>query len=112
MEEKLKLHMLFIIVDRKKGSKITDLLDDKGLHFHLIFLGRGTANSEILEYLGLGETEKDIIVSVVKEELVEDIFEDLKNKIGIETPAKGVAFTVPVNSIGGLSTLKQFTENL
>jgi len=112
MEEKLKLHMLFIIVDRKKGSKITDLLDDRGLHFHLIFLGRGTANNEILEYLGLGETEKDIVVSVIREELIDDIFEDLKNKIRIETPAKGVAFTVPVSSIGGLNTFKKFTENL
>ncbi|HEY8389722.1 MAG TPA: hypothetical protein VIL26_02025 [Clostridia bacterium] len=112
MEEKLKLYMLFIIVDRKKGSKITDMLDDKGLHFHVIFLGRGTANSDILEYLGLGESEKDIIVSVVNDEKVKDIFEELKTRFGIETPAQGVAFTVPVNSIGGLNKLKQYTENL
>lgn len=112
MEVKLKLHMLFIIVDRKKGSKITDLLDDKGLHFHLIFLGRGTANSDVLEYLGLGESEKDIIVSLIKEELVEDVFEILKHDFKLENPAYGVAFTVPVNSVGGLSTFKQFTENL
>lgn len=112
METKFdKLKMLFVIVDRKKGSKVTDLLDDKGLHFHMICLGRGTANSEMLEFLGLGETEKDVVISVMKEEYVEEIFFALRNDLKLETPAQGVAFTIPLNSIGGMNTLKQFTEN-
>jgi hypothetical protein len=111
MEAKSKLHMLFIIVDRNKGSKITDLLDDRGMNFHVIFLGRGTANSEILEYLGFGETEKDVVCSIIKEELIDDVFTILKDDFKIENPTNGVAFTVPINSIGGLDTFKQFIKN-
>ena len=36
-----------------------------GCTFHTVFMGKGTAPSEIYEYLGVGVVEKDVIFSVV-----------------------------------------------
>ena len=44
--------LLVAVVDRGQGEHAAALLKQGGALYHLICLGRGTANSEILDYLG------------------------------------------------------------
>lgn len=57
-----RLKLMICIVDRGKGEKVAQLWRGYGARINLIFLGRGTANLEILNYLGLGETAKDLVL--------------------------------------------------
>ena len=52
-------------MDRGRGAKAVDLFKSAGLPFHYACLGHGTANSDILDYLGLGETQKDVLLTAV-----------------------------------------------
>ena len=101
-----RMKLLFTIGDRGKGEKVAEVCRERGVYFNLICLGRGTANSDILNYLGIGETDKDIVLSSVVEEEVDEILRVLVDDMEFSKPGKGIAFTVPIGSVGGPTTLQ------
>ena len=98
MENK-RYKLLTTIVARKKGEKVVAMLNQEEIMFNLIILGEGTADSEILDYLGIGEIDKDVVLSIVAEEKVEEVLKELREKMQFSLPGKGIAFTVPLSSI-------------
>lgn len=98
MENK-RYKLLTTIVARGKGDKVVAMFNQKEIMFNLIILGEGTADSEILDYLGIGEIDKDVVLSIVSEEKIEDVIEELREKMQFNLPGKGIAFTVPLSSI-------------
>jgi hypothetical protein len=109
--ERKRIKMLVTIVDRGKGAKVVELCGTEYSTFHLSFMGRGTANSDILDILGLGETKKDIIFSIVLEERLERVMEAIRRELRLDGPGNGIAFTIPIVSVGGPLTL-QFISGL
>ena len=63
-----KLKLLITVVNRKKADYYVDLLQDFEANMQLVTYGRGTANSEMLNMLGLADAEKAVIFSIVKDE--------------------------------------------
>lgn len=98
--------LLVTIVDRGKGERMTKLYWQHDITFHIICLGRGTADLNLLSYLGLGETEKDVVLSVVSESKVQKIINILKDDMKFDTPGNGIAFTIPLSSVDSSATLK------
>ena len=105
-----KLYLTTTIVDRKNGAKYEKLYKDGGINVTFTALGAGTARGDVLDYLGLEETEKTVIFSVQEEEGWLKLKKDLRHKMRIDAPGGGIAFTVPLSSIGGRRTL-QFLLN-
>lgn len=62
------MKILFVICDRNITSKILKFLNDSHVFYHLSCYAKGTANSEILAYFGLAETEKEMIISIIQED--------------------------------------------
>lgn len=110
MEENLctpkKIKLLVTIVNRGKGEKLTELYRSNNISYNIICLGRGTANSDILEYLGIGESEKDVVISVVHEEDIENVMQKLNDKLNFSSQGTGIAFTIPISSVDRNATLK------
>jgi hypothetical protein len=100
------LSLVVTIVNRGYGEKIAALFNQKGVTLNYIFLGRGTATSEILDYLGLGETEKDIVLSSVPVEQTQRALDMLNNEMDLQKKGHGIAFTLPIGSVGGANALK------
>jgi len=69
-------------------------------------LGKGTAKSEILDYLGLGQTEKDVVISVVHENNVRNAMNMLKEKMHLKEPGNGIAFSIPISSVDSAFSLE------
>lgn len=102
----MHLKMLITIVDRSKGQIAVDILLKNGVLFHRIVLGRGTAKSEMLDLLGIGDTPKDIIFSVLPEIRVEQALAKLRNTLQFDNPGHGISFSIPIGSVAGQRTLK------
>lgn len=94
-----KIKLLLTIIDRGKGEEITEMFRENHVMYNMILLGKGTAKSEILDYLGLGSTEKDIIISVGDEDNIKDVLYTLRNKYKLYEPGNGIAFTIPISSV-------------
>ncbi|MCH5337390.1 MAG: P-II family nitrogen regulator [Acetatifactor sp.] len=101
-----KLYLTTTIVDRKNGSKYAKLYKDNGLAVTFMTLGAGTASSDVLDYLGLESTEKTVIFTVQEEEGWLALKKELRQKLQIDAPGGGIAFTVPLSSIGGKKALQ------
>ena len=104
MEQKERVSavkLLITIVDRGKGKRAASVFGKFGLHFHMVSFGRGTASSETLDYLGLGETDKSLVMSLSPEEKVPDVRAALVEDMKLYSPGKGILFGIPVSSISG-----------
>lgn len=101
MSEQTAIHMVVTIVDRGKSNKVVDLCQEEGVPIHLVSLGHGTARTEMLDLLGLGETQKDTVISFVPEYSVCPLLERLAERMSMRYPGKGISFTVPVGSVSG-----------
>ncbi len=104
------IYLMTTIVDRKIVNKYSDLFEENKLHVMYLSLGYGTAANDILNYLGLDSTEKAVIFSVLEESSWITIKKQLQKKLQIDAPGGGIAFIVPLSSIGGRKTLQYLLE--
>lgn len=105
------LYLMITIVDRKIVNKYIELYQENNLHVMYLTLGFGTAANEVLDYLGLDSTEKAVAYSVLEESSWENIKKQLQKKLQIDAPGGGIAFTIPLSSIGGKKTLQFLLES-
>jgi nitrogen regulatory protein PII len=99
------------IVDRKIVKKYLELYRENNLEVMFLTLGYGTATNDVLDYLGLDSTEKTVAFSVVEEETWSTVKKQLQKKLQIDAPGGGIAFTIPLSSVGGKKTLHFLLEN-
>lgn len=99
------------IVDRKIVQKYIELYQENALNVMFLSLGFGTAANEILDYLGLESNEKAVTFSVLDEDSWHNIKKQLEKKLKIDAPGGGIAFTVPLSSIGGKKALQFLLES-
>jgi predicted class III extradiol MEMO1 family dioxygenase len=97
----IRLEMLITIVDKKKGEFYADLLQSFDVNMQMIVSAKGTAEAKMLEYLGLSNSEKSVIISMVREDRLEEIEAVLENKFATVKGGKGVALSIPMSSIMG-----------
>ena len=104
------LFLMTTIVDRKVAKKYSELYKENEQHVMFVTLGSGTAANEILDYLGLENTEKAVIFSIQEESAWEKTKKQLQQKLKIDAPGGGIAFTIPLSSVGGKKTLQFLLE--
>ena len=106
-----ELFLMAAIINRQHTREFADFYEENGVSVNLITLGKGTARSEVLDYFGLEDTEKSVIFSVVTGETWKVIKRGLQKKMHIDVPGTGIAFVVPMSSIGGKRQLQFLTGN-
>ena len=105
-----KLKLLFTVVDRPKGEFYLDVISEFSVNCQLVLPGQGTASSELTSLLGL-EPHKAVILSVVREDRVEEIMNCLEDKFRTIRGGKGVAFAVPFSSVIGVNLYQFLSDN-
>ena len=104
-----KLKLIFTVVDRQKGEFYLDVISQFDVNCQLAVSGLGTATSDLVDMLGLN-LHKAVILSVVREDKVEQIIHCLVDKFATIKNGKGIAFAVPLSSVIGVN-LYQFLSN-
>ena len=97
----IKLSLLVTIAEKAKADYYADLIQAFGVNMQVITLAKGTAKAHMLEYLGLSDSEKAVIFSVIKESRVDDALYTLERKFETIKNGKGVALTLPLTSMIG-----------
>ncbi len=105
-----KLKLLITVVDRPKAEFYLDVLSQFDVNFQLVTGGVGTANSELVEMLGLN-IHKAVIFSTVREDRVDEIMKTLDDKFATIRNGKGIAFAVPMSSVIGVSVYQFLSNN-
>ncbi len=105
-----ELYMMTTIANRNMLPRFLGFYQEQGVNINLITLGRGTAASEVMDYFGLESAEKAVLFGVVTDQVWRTLKKGLQNRLRIDVPGTGIAFTVPLASIGGGRELKFLTE--
>ena len=98
-----KLKLLITVVDRSKALFYLDLLEGFEVNVQMVLYGRGTANSQMLDLLGLAESDKAVIISYIREDKIKEAMETLEDKFQRVKNGKGIAYTIALDSIIGVS---------
>lgn len=96
-----KLVTLITVVNRNKAEYYADLIQSFEVNLQAIALADGTADAKTMRYLGLTDTEKAVIFSVVQENRLPDALHALDEKFKTVKGGKGIAFTIPLTSVIG-----------
>ena len=105
------LFLMVTITDRRSTDAFLQLYEQRGVDVNLRTVGSGTAVRETLATLGLEKTEKAVLLAVVTEDTWKAVRTDLRRKMRIDVPGTGIAFTVPLSSIGGRRALMFLTQH-
>jgi len=110
LEAPIKLKLLITIVNRKKADFYTSVLEGYDVVSSEVLYGQGLASKQVLQYLGLAKTDKAVIVSVVKENKIKEIFAAYEDKYFKVKDSNGIAFTIPLSKMVGIKTFKFLTN--
>jgi len=102
MKDDRKLKITLILANRGCSKKIVKELRDKGFSTYFSFYGKGSASSSVLEYLGIGETEKDILLYPLGEKGSNMLMESIRQS---EYLKELIAFRVPIKGISNIKAL-------
>ena len=105
-----KLKILVTVLNRSKAEFYMDFLTAYEVNFQTAVLAQGTAKSETLYMLGLEDTDKSVIFSVLREDKAQEAMHDLDEKFQTLKNGKGIAFTIPMSSVVGVA-IYRFLSN-
>lgn len=106
------MHMVVTIVERGKGLYIIQKYEEFKLIHHLQAVGHGTAASHLMDALGFGTVERDIVISIAPRDTVNQLMYYLKDEDRASLGAPGIAVSLGANGMSavwaaGLSRLSQ-----
>ena len=97
-----KLKLLITVVERSKAELYMDLLQAYEVNMQITATASGTATSDILHLMGIEESEKRVIFSLIREDRAAAALAMLEEKFARVKNGKGIAFTVPFDSVIGV----------
>ena len=105
------LFWMLTVIDRHSTERFIEFYGEYGLETNLITVARGTAGDDVLSVLGLDTTEKAVMFTVITWDNWKSLSHGLRSRMHIDVPGRGIAFIIPMSSIGGKRQLRFLTEN-
>ena len=93
------LRLIFFIVDWNQVNVVSDVFLEEKVRFYFLSKGMGTANSEILDLLGIGAGDKAILICLEQQVMVPVLMKEVRKKLRRSSPGAGITFTVPLSAI-------------
>ena len=99
LPEPVQLKYVFFIVDWKQAQLVSDIMEEEKVRFHFVGLGKGTANSDILDLLGIGAEDKAVVSCLEQAVMVPILVKEVRKKLNQTSPGAGIAFSIPLSAI-------------
>lgn len=96
-----KLELIIAIVHSDKVRFYTNLIQSMEANLYLTVPASGTSEKAIMDYLGLNQSNRSAIISVVREDKEKDLLEALDDNFTNLKDGGGIAFTLPLSSLIG-----------
>lgn len=96
------IRFLCLITTDKLAKHALELFDEEGIALKYGLLAEGTASSELLDMMGLGSTEKRLLVSTLTKGKADSMLLKLSERLQLMNANSGIAFTIPINGLNNL----------
>ncbi len=107
-----KLEMLVTIVNRNKAEFYADYIQSFEVNMQMIMQAEGTATEAMKKMLGLINTEKAVIFSIIQQSKINEVLDSLQEKFRTIKDGKGIAYTIPLTSVIGVAIYSFLSNNV
>ena len=106
--------LIFLIATPKLVDTAAEMFQKKNLPLQFRLTAEGTASSEIMDTLGLGSTDKGILISTVPKAFGEEMLSLLHTELRLDMINSGLAFTIPLTATSKLvyNMMNKLNENV
>lgn len=95
---------IFCIVNSGYSETVMDAAKKYGARGGTVLNARGTAGKDAEKFFGITvQPEKEIVMILVPANCKDNILHALYNEAGLNSPGQGIAFSMPVDGVVGLS---------
>ena len=102
--KKFSHEVIFCIVNAGFTEAVMDAARKVGARGGTVIHARGPANSEAESIFGIVvQPEKEIVMIIVPSEIRDDVLHAVYREVGLDTAGQGIAFSLPVDKVVGLS---------
>ena len=102
-----KHEMIMCIVNAGFSETVMEAAKSAGARGGTILNGRGTANQEAESFFHIAiQPEKEVVMILVSAEIKDAVLHALYQKAGLDTMGQGIAFSLPVDDVVGLTPWK------
>ncbi len=99
---------VFAVVNNGYSEVAMDAAKASGAKGGTILRARGSVSKEAEKFFNVSiQPEKEIVMILAENSLVDNILKSLYNAIGSSTEAQGIAFALPVDEVAGLDVKLQ-----
>ena len=98
-----RIALLGAFVGRGKERQVGEICAAQGAFYTLAAPATGTAASEVLQVLGIGEISRTLVLSLVPEPLLPHLRQEIRDRLFMTQPGQGILFTVPLSGINARS---------
>ena len=103
--------VIFCVVNAGFSDEVMDAAREFGARGGTVIRARGTANAEAEKLFNIAiQPEKEIVMILVESKIKNDILHAVYKAVGLNTPGQGIAFTMPVESVVGISQAPVTTD--
>jgi len=99
-----KHEVIFCIVNAGFSDVVMDAAKEVGARGGTVIHARGTANKEAEQFFHITiQPDKEIVMILVPADIKDAVLHALYRNAGLKTEGQGIAFSMPVNNVVGLS---------
>ncbi|WP_290743539.1 P-II family nitrogen regulator [Fibrobacter sp. UBA4309] len=99
--------LIMCIVNTGFSETVMEAAKDAGARGGTILNGRGTANKEAESFFHIAiQPEKEVVMILVDSKIKDAVLHALYQKAGLDTMGQGIAFSLPVDEVVGLTPWK------
>lgn len=100
-----KYETILCIVNTGFSDEVMDAARECGATGGTVFNARGTASKEAETIFNISiHPEKEVVMILVPSKIKDKVLRALYQKVGLKTPGQGIAFSLPVDEVVGLTT--------
>ncbi|MGN1062163.1 MAG: hypothetical protein ACI4RO_03460 [Candidatus Scatosoma sp.] len=96
------LKALVGVLSARDAEKFTELSNGVCAALSYETEARGTARSTVLDYLGLGETEKKLVISLIPESAADAVMKQIRENMPLYLPGRGICFILPLSGASSI----------
>lgn len=96
--------LVLCIVNAGFSENVMDAAKEAGARGGTVIHARGTANREAEQFFNITiQPDKEIVMILVPVKIKDDVLHALYQGVGLKTAGQGIAFSLPVDEVVGLS---------
>lgn len=101
-----RIKLIITVLDRGLGDEVVELCRENGVTFNMVSPGYSAAGLDIMDYLGLTDSEMDIVFSITTEDRTPSILNKIHYKFDLDEPEHGFALAIPISGVSGPLALR------